>query len=98
MTKLAQDMGVTLTDADLSNSIKATTNGGWGDIGKPDVDTSLLRDRLMQVISAQSKKPLDEILKKYEGKGVTPTTKSPGIPYDNAYLKDYISNPYRSLD
>lgn len=68
MTKLAQDMGVTLTDADLSNSIKATTNGGWGDIGKPDVDTSLLRDRLMQVISTQSKKPLDEILKRYEGK------------------------------
>lgn len=99
MSKLAQDMGVTLTDADLSNSIKATTNGSsWTDRGKPDVDTSLLRDRLMQVISAQSKKPLDEILKKYESKGVTPTTKSPETPYDNAYLKDYISNPYRSLN
>ena len=69
MTKLAQDMGVTLTDADLSNSIKATTNGSsWTDRGKPDVDTSLLRDRLMQVISSQSKKPLEDVLKKSEGK------------------------------
>lgn len=70
MNKLANDMGVTLTDADMSNAIKATTNGsGWTDRGKPDVDTSLLRDRLMQVISTQSKKPLEDVLKKYEGKG-----------------------------
>lgn len=99
MNKLAKDFGVTLTDADLSNSIKATTNGGWGDVGKPDVNTSLLRDRLMQVISTQSKKPLEEVLKKSEGKVDTQKLqKSPGVPYDNAYLKDYISNPYRILD
>ena len=74
MNKLASDMGVTLTDADMSNAIKATTNGsGWTDRGKPDVDTSLLRDRLMQVISTQSKKPLEDVLKKYEGKDATTT-------------------------
>lgn len=99
MNKLAKDFGVTLTDADLSNAIKATTNGGWGDVGKPDVDTSLLRDRLMQVISTQSKKPLEDVLKKSEGKVDTQKLqKSPEVPYNNSYLKDYMSNPYRSLD
>ena len=95
MNDLASKMGVTLTDADMSNAIKATTNGsGWTDRGKPDVDTSLLRDRLMQVISAQSKKPLDEILKRYEGVSA-PTIKK---EMDSKSLRDYINNPYMMQD
>ena len=95
MNELASKLGVTLTDADMSNAIKATTNGsGWTDRGKPDVDTSLLRDRLMQVISAQSKKPLDEILKRYEGVSA-PTIKK---EMDSKSLRDYINNPYMMQD
>ena len=84
MNKLASSMGVTLTDADMSNAIKATTNGsGWTDRGKPDVDTSLLRDRLMQVISTQSKKPLEDVLKKYEGADNRKITETGTSPKDN---------------
>lgn len=81
VNSIAKNYGVDLTDTDINTAMESTVNASRFDFGKPDVDTDLMRQRLASIIATKSKKPLEEVLGKIEGKNtstlipnVSPTT------------------------
>lgn len=65
---VANDYGVSLSDAEVLASLSKAKNAGMFDYGKPEYYTDVTRRALAEEISAKTHKPLSEILKKIEGK------------------------------
>ena len=100
INSIADDYGVKLTDMDINNAMVAAKNGNvWTDRGKPDVDTDLFRSILASTIASQSKKPLEEVLKKIEGKQEDFSTNKPKVnslvlPKNTLYAPSLGLYPY----
>lgn len=74
INSIAKSYGVDLTDVDINTSIEGSINGSRLDLGKPDAYPDLVRQKLASTIAAKSKKPLEEVLKKIEGKEESTST------------------------
>jgi len=79
INSLAKNYGIDLTDADINTAMESAIDASRFDFGKPDVNTDLMRQKLASTIASKSKKPLEEILMKLEGKNTSSTVTNNGV-------------------